>query len=47
MLGEVLKDMSRALRKCVTGQIDKNLMEMNGKDLEQELLKLVPGPTRA
>lgn len=46
MLGELLKNIQEPLRKCLVGQSNKNLMEFNGKDLEQELLKIIPGPMK-
>lgn len=46
MLGELLKNFSAPLQKCMVGQSSTNMMDFNGKELEEHLLKVVPGPAK-
>lgn len=47
MLGEVMKNIAvHALGKCVIGTASKNMMELSGRELEEQLLKLIPGPAK-
>ena len=46
MLGEIRKCLSKNVLKTLVAESDKNLMALPAQDLQEALLKIIPGPDR-
>lgn len=45
-LGEIRKCLTPSLKEAVTAEEAKNLTQFNGEDLQERLLKIIPGPEK-